>query len=309
MSYYANNPDTKKPNEIITERIIEALNRGIIPWRRPWEALEVMSVDGRPYRGVNRLLLSWAGYSDCRFLTFRKCSELGGSIRKGEHGFPVVLWNSRKVNVLQKDQKGNEVTIEKQVPFMRYYYVFNVEQCDNLENKLKALPFPNASFHSIDRAQQIVEDYPNCPKISHGGNKSCYSPMSDSVMLPKPQFFHTTEDYYATAFHELVHSTGHATRLNRDMKNAFGSEDYSKEELIAEIGSAFLCAEAHIDSFTVSKNTVAYIQSWIQVLQSDPNMIIKAAGQAQKAVDFILGRQTALHDSTDEECLQEKPAA
>jgi antirestriction protein ArdC len=301
MIHAADNTHTKKPNDIITERILDALNRGIIPWKRPWEALEVMSVDGRPYRGINRLLLSWAGFSDSRFITFRKCAELGGSIRKGEHGFPVVLWNSRKVNVHQKDDKGNEITVAKQIPFMRYYYVFNVEQCENILGKLKPLSLPTSDFHPIDAAQRVVEDYTNRPKIMHGGNEAYYSPMTDTVRLPSPKSFHNPEDYYAAAFHELVHSTGHETRLSRDTKNVFGSEDYSKEELIAEIGSAFLCAEAHIDSPELDKNTIAYIQSWIQVLKNDPNIVIRAAGKAQKAADYILGRQAALDEPLENE--------
>jgi antirestriction protein ArdC len=291
MSYTANADTKQKPNEIITGKIIEALNRGIIPWKQPWETLEVMSVDGRPYRGVNRILLSWAGYSDPRFITYRRCAEMGGNVRKGEKGFPVVLWNSRKVDVTEKDKQGNKITVTKQVPFMRYYYVFNVEQCDGLADKLKPLERKSIDFRPIDAARRIVDGFVNKPTIRHGGSGAYYSPMTDTVQMPNPEAFHSAEHYYATEFHELIHSTGHTDRLNREFSAYV--EAYSKEELVAEIGSAFLCAEAHIDSSELGENTVAYIQSWIQALRNDHNMVIQAAGKAQKAADFIMGRGQA----------------
>lgn len=276
----------KKSNEIITDRIIAALNEGKIPWQRPWESLEVMNVDGRPYRGINRMLLSWAGYSkDPRFLTYRKCIELGGNVRKGERGWTVVYWNFRKVKTKDKDN----IEIQKQVPFLKYYYVFNVEQCENLE--LKPLPIKTIEFEPIDTAKKIIEDFSSKPIIKHGGSRACYNPASDVIQMPIPEFFHNIESYYSTVFHEIIHSTGHATRLNRELKNYFDIEKYSKEELIAEIGAAFMSAECHIDSPSVDKNTIAYIQSWIKALQNDPNMVIRAASKAQKAVDYILDRQ------------------
>ena len=277
-----------KPNEIITNRIISALNEGIIPWHRPWESLEVMSVDGRPYRGINRMLLSWAGYSDPRFLTYRKCVELGGHVKEGEKGWTVVYWSFRRV----KDVDGNET--QKQVPFMRYYYVFNVEQCKDLE--LKPLPIKTIEFEPIEKAKKIIDNIENKPLIKHGGNRACYNPASDVIQMPNPEFFHSIESYYSTVFHELIHSTGHETRLNRELKNYFDIEKYSKEELIAEIGSAFLRAEAHISSPSVDENTIAYVQSWIQALQNDPNMIIRAAGKAQRAVDHIMNRDVGTDD-------------
>lgn len=274
-----------KPNEIITNRIITALNEGIIPWQRPWESLEVMSVDGRPYRGINRILLSWTGYSDPRFLTYRKCVELGGYVKEGEKGHVVVLWNFRKVNAKDKDNKETQ----KQVPFMRYYYVFNVEQCEDLE--LKPLPIKTIEFEPIEKAKEIIDNIENKAIIRHGGNRACYNPATDIIQMPIPEFFHSVEAYYSTLFHEIVHSTGHETRLNRELKNNYDIEKYSKEELIAEIGSAFMRAEAHIDSPSVDENTVAYIQSWIRALQNDPNMVIRAAGKAQKAVDHVMNRE------------------
>lgn len=291
---------TKKPNEIITDRIIAALNEGIIPWQRPWEALEIMNYDGRPYRGINRMLLSWAGYSDCRFLTYRKCIELGGNVRKGENGWTVVYWNFRKVNTKDSDNKE----IQKQVPFMKYYYVFNVEQCENLE--LKPLPIKTIEFEPIDAAKKIIEEFSSKPTIKHGGNRACYNPATDIIQMPIPEFFHSIESYYSTVFHELIHSTGHASRLNRELKNYFDIEKYSKEELVAEIGSAFIRAEAHIDSPSVDKNTIAYVQSWIQALQNDPNMIIRAASKAQKTVDYVLGRQVEVDDlEADDEVVEQ----
>jgi antirestriction protein ArdC len=300
-----------KTNEIITQRIVDALNSGIIPWRRPWEALEVMSVDGRPYRGINRMLLSWAGYTDPRFLTFRKCGELGGNVRKGEKGFPVVLWHFGRKKVKTQDEHGKEVFQYKEVPFLRYYVVFNVEQCDGIADKLKPLEQKTIAFHHIEAAKDIVSGYANPPRIEHGGSEACYSPTTDTVRLPHPETFLSVEAYYSTLFHELCHSTGHVTRLDRNLSNSYSEELYSKEELIAEIGSAFLRAEAHIDSPAVDDNTIAYIQSWAMVLQSDPNMVIQASGKAQRAVDYIIGRQALVEEPVDEqeECERARVAA
>lgn len=268
-----------KVNEVITQRIIDALQKGEIPWHKPWTALNAMSVEGHVYRGVNRLLLSWANYRDPRYITFNKCRELGGNIKRGEKGWPIVFWST--IDIKDDDEKN------RKVPFLRYYHVFNVEQCENLT--LKPLPVETIKFTPIERCEQIIEQYVPRPAIKEQGLEACYIPSMDEIHIPARETFHSVEGYYSTLFHEIIHSTGHETRLNRDIKNVFGSHDYSKEELVAEIGAAFLRNECHIDSDDQQKNSIAYIQNWIKQFNSDPNMIIRAASQAQKAYDYILG--------------------
>jgi antirestriction protein ArdC len=271
-----------KVNEVITNKILGAIGQGIIPWNRPWQSLDVQSVDGHRYRGINRMLLSWASYSDPRFVTFNKCHELGGQVKGKEHGWPIVFW---KYSNHDKDDK----TAIKSAPFMRYSTVFNVaDQCEGLIEKLKPLKSV-IDFKPIDRAEEIINGYSTSPRIIHGGNQAGYTPNNDEIHMPNRDMFHSGEAYYSTLFHEAIHSTGHETRLNRDVKNWFGTEKYSKEELVAEIGSAFLRAEAHIDNEDTEINTQAYIDSWVSRLSNDPNMVISAASKAQRAFDYIMG--------------------
>jgi antirestriction protein ArdC len=302
MAWNKKNTSSDKPskNQIITDAIIQALNEDKIPWKRPWESYEVMSIDNKPYRGINKVLLSLTSYTDPRFLTFNRCKELGGSVRKGEKGHLIVLWNFNKV----KTTDSNKEVSEKSVPFMRTWTVFNVEQCEGLT--LKPLKEKKTiDFVPIDEAKNLISKYEIT--LNHEGNGAFYHPIKDEVTMPLPEFFHSAESYYSTLFHEFIHSTGHITRLNREMKGHFGSEKYSKEELIAEIGAAFMSAECHIDNQETEENTKAYIQSWIQALQKDPNLIIQAASQAQKAIDLIKGIKYNNDVNTDD--TQEEEAA
>ena len=192
----------------------------------------------------------------------------------------MVFWNW----IEKEDDNGDK----KKIPFLRYYTVFNVAQCDGL--KVPATE-ERPAFNPIEAAAAIVENMPKRPAIDHGKSGAYYDPSSDKIGLPSPETFKTPTGYYATAFHELAHSTGHASRLGRCTGSkamaAFGSEEYSKEELVAEMGAAFLCGEAGIENDEI-KNSAAYIKGWMKALKKDSTLLVKAGGQAQKAADFIL---------------------
>lgn len=278
--------------DIITNRIIETLNHGEIPWKKSWNAATQAPrnfASGKFYSGINVFLLLSAGYQSPYWLTFKQAIEKGGVVRQGEKGFPVVFWNKTQ----KEDQQTGEI---KDVGFMRYYTVFNVSQI----NGLKGVPaIENYSVgadrvEAIDAADRIVADMPDRPQIIHGHTRACYIPARDCIELPDTAAFDGPAEYYSTLFHELAHATGHENRLDRHrtIKNhAFGSNDYSKEELVAEFGSAFLCAESGISQAVIS-NQAAYIQGWLKALKNDSKLLISAAAQAQKAADCIMNRIT-----------------
>jgi antirestriction protein ArdC len=274
---------TSKVYDIVTDKIISALESGTPPWRKPWAAgIPRNATTNRPYSGINALLLSMTPYSDPRWLTFKQCSAKGGKVRKGEKSTLVIFW---KIQDVSKEEDG-EIT-EKQIPLLRYYLVFNAEQCEGLD--LPALE--TRKVDALAEAEAILAGMPNPPSISHdGGGKAYYRPQLDSIHLPQRNSFDSTGEYYSTLFHELTHSTGHESRLNRQTLTElvpFGSETYSKEELVAEFGASFLCAHAGIE--TTIDNSAAYIKGWLKALRNDPKLAIIAASQGQKAATHILG--------------------
>ncbi|MDJ0953373.1 MAG: ArdC-like ssDNA-binding domain-containing protein [Acidimicrobiia bacterium] len=282
-----------KVYEIITGKILEELDKGVIPWRKPWKAASgshTNIVSGKPYNGVNIILLGIAafrgGFSSNYWMTFKQAKQKGGSVRKGETGTQVIFW--KVVDKKVEDEDTGEIEIKKNF-ILRYYTVFNLDQVDGVK-----APVTNEEVndHSpIEAAEAIVDGMPNKPEINFGGSRACYVPMLDVINNPELNAFGLPEEFYSTLFHELVHSTGHKDRLDRFENNtqlaAFGSEDYSKEELVAEIGAAFLCGHAGIENQTLD-NSVAYINGWREKLTNDPKLIIHAAAKAQKAADFIL---------------------
>lgn len=282
----------------VTDRIIEKLQFGVVPWQRPWE-MEVGApanlVSKRPYRGMNIFLLSSLGFGSPYFLSFKQVKELGGSIRKGEKASLVVF--SKWIEA--KDDKGNimvdEAGIVRRVPILKYYYVFNVLQCEKIpENKIPKHEVMERTFNPIKQAETIVKVMPKRPAILYEEKRAYYSPINDTVHMPKRELFHSDEELYSTLFHELVHATGHESRLKRSGifdSTFYGDNQYSREELVAEMGAAFLCTMSGIENKTID-NSANYINSWLQRLKNDRKLVVIAAGSAQKACDFILNRKT-----------------
>jgi antirestriction protein ArdC len=290
--------------EIITDRIISLLEQGTIPWCKPWNTTGGMPknvVSGKHYRGMNTFLLHAMNYESPHWLTFKQALELGGNVRKGEKSCPIIFW--------KRWEKEDKATGEKSViPMMRFYHVFNVAQCDNLvglfgEPVAGSIPEPLAPSGDYSKAEALITGYKNAPVIKHGMTRAYYSPGGDYVGLPDNAKFTSPAHYYATLFHELAHSTGHASRLARagiaEGHDGFGNTVYSKEELVAEMGSAFLCGLAGIDSSgEVIENSAAYIANWLQVLRGDKKLVVQAAGQAQRAIDHICGVNHAPSSAT-----------
>ena len=265
----------------VTDRIIAQMEQGVIPWHKPWIACRsaVSRSTGKAYSLLNQMLLGKPG----EYVTFKQCQQEGGKVKKGEKASMVVFWKWLDV----KNEDTEEI---KQIPMLRYFSVFHIDQCEGLTPKYTSIMPDTASAN--ENADKIIGDYVQRSgvKIVHQeGDKACYQPAIDRVTLPTRQQFNSTAEYYGTAYHELVHSTGHKSRLDRlDHVAAFGSEDYSKEELVAEIGSAALVNHTGLETSASFRNSTAYLQNWLQVLKNDKRFIISAAGKAEKAVELIL---------------------
>lgn len=280
--------------QIITSRIIELLEQGTVPWKKPWTedgvGIPKNLLSKRPYRGINFWLLLSLNYQQNLFLTWDQIKTIGASVKKDEKGHVVVFWKNTQMQPEELDDKGNP----KMKQTLRYYKVFNIEQCRDIPEGL--LPKQEASqndFNPIMECESIMHSFTSCPDIQHKEQRAYYHPQQDFINMPKRNSFSSEASYYATLFHELVHSTGHEKRLGRtsvtDM-HEFGSEAYSLEELIAEMGTAYLCSFAGIGNEEI-ENSAAYIDGWLAKFKNDKRFIVKASGQAQKAVDYILNAQ------------------
>ena len=269
----------------VTERIIEQMEQGIFPWQKPWvsNGKAVSHATGKPYSLMNQMLLGRPG----EYLTFKQCQEASGHVKKGEKSSMVVFWKW----IEQEDEDTGEI---KQVPFLRYYNVFHIDQCEGITAKYtQENTFPDGAS-TVETAQEIINDYLEREnvKLTHSeGDRAFYRPATDEIVLPLRKQFVNTAEYYSTVWHELVHSTGHPSRLNRlDKVAAFGSEVYSKEELVAEIGAAALVNHTGLETSTSFRNNASYIQNWLTVLRGDKRFIVSAAGKAEKAVSLILNQ-------------------
>jgi antirestriction protein ArdC len=271
--------------EIITDRIIDSLSHGVVPWRKPWRSEKPKNlISKKDYRGVNVLLLHAAPFESPHWLTFNQAKGLGGSVKKGERGTPVVFWKITE-DKKRRDKRGNP---EKSF-LLRYYTVFNVAQCEGVK---VPPPAPRPDLDPIQECERIVLGFGDRPEIENGGDLAAYSPSKDRIRMPPRSAFFSAPEYYSTLFHELIHSTGSEKRLARQGvvdRARYASHRYSFEELVAECGSAFLCGEAGISGTTL-ENSAAYIAHWVKALKNDPKMLVNASGQAAKAADLILGR-------------------
>ena len=284
--------------EAITGRFIEQLKRGTVPWQKPWFAVQNI-VSRKPYRGINALLLGSTDYQSPFWISFRQALDLGGHVKKGEKSTPVIYYK-----ILEKRDEAGKIVLREdgrpaRIPFVRWANVFNLDQTEGI-------PAPTITANQgmsppHERAAAIVENARLCP-IHHAGFAAFYSPTDDVIRIPAPSTFHSQEDYYHTLYHELTHASGHPSRLNREgvtERARFGSERYSKEELVGELGAAFLSNEAGILDSVRFENSAAYLGSWMQKLENDPRMIVSAASQAQRASDFIMGIE---HKESLQEC-------
>ena len=271
----------------ITKRIIAQLENGIIPWKKPWitSGSAISRATGKPYSLLNQMILGKPG----EYITFKQCQQEGGKVRKGEKSRMVVFWKWMQI----KDEETGE---EKDVPFLRYYNVFHIDQCEGLRAKHTAT-MPETAAAPDQTAEDIIADYISRSgvQLNHEkGDRAFYRPAADSITVPLITQFADTAEYYSTLFHEVTHSTGHESRLNRLEKTAFfGTEAYSKEELIAEIGASALVHHTGLETPSSFRNNAAYVQNWLQVLKNDKRFIVSAAGKAEKAVDLILGAEKA----------------
>ena len=253
--------------EIVTEKIVKLLEQGIVPWRRPWTStgLPRNLVSKKPYRGINYFLLSASKYVSPFWLSYRQANELGGHVRKGEESTIVVFWKVEDLKRSNQDLDPEEKNRRRFV--LRYYRVFNLEQYELPQAVLDKLPKIETHEHDpIEAAERIIAAMPNPPEIVRGGSKAFYSPITDRITLPPRELFISAEEEAATETHELIHSSGHVKRLGREgicEAAPFGSPVYSKEELVAEMGAAFLCAEAEISNAVID-NQAAYVAGWLK---------------------------------------------
>lgn len=298
--------ETSRPNSKpdlysrVTSAIIAELESGVRPWTKPWSAeylagriTRPLRSTGEPYSGINVVLL-WAeavarGYTAPIWITFRQALALGGHVRKGEHGSTVVYAN--RITRTESGDDGQDV--ERQIPFLKAYTVFNVDQVEGLPAQFYAVAEPR-----LDAAQRI--DHADAffaatgADIRHGGDQAYYAPQPDYVRMPPFDCFENPEAYYATLAHECTHWTRHPTRLDRDFgRKRWGDEGYAREELVAELGAAFLCADLGLE-LTPRPDHASYIESWLQVLKDDRRFIFTAAAHAQRAADFLHQRQSAM---------------
>ena len=279
----------------VTARIVTELEAGRLPWVQPWgtigsagPGLPRNALTARNYSGVNVLILWGAviahGWPSQSWLTFRQAQDAGGCVRKGERG-QCVVYADRFTPEAEKERASREGGDAKAVPFLKRFTVFNVAQCEGLRAGLASDPAPLPEREIVPVAEEVIAASGVDFRI--GGSRAFYVPSQDFVVVPAQPAFFEQVNYYRTCLHELTHATGHAKRLNRDLTNGFGSKDYAREELIAEMGSAFLCAALGI---MPTVRHADYIGSWLEVLREDNRAIFRAASAATKAADWLLAR-------------------
>ncbi len=273
----------------VTNRIITALEQGTPPWVCPWQdgtAMPSNLATGKPYRGINVIMLyveaMSRNYTDNRWLTFKQSNEIGARIRKGEHGTLIVFYRLREINDDRGDVADSNTAAKRSIPMLKTYTVFNASQLECIPDRFVLRP--EHAWQPIAEAEQLIIN--TGAVICHGGNRAFYRPSDDIIQLPPSESFGKPDDYYATALHELCHWTGHPSRLNRVLGGRRDIEAYAYEELIAEIGAAFLCTHSGLPG---RLEHASYIDSWLDALRRDKRLIFVAAGAAQKATDFVLG--------------------
>ena len=297
----------------IADKFIEMLEAGVVPWRKPWTVLGEPAnlISGKPYRGINPIILGLCPYNSPYWLTYKQAQELGGHVKKGEKSTMIVFF--KRIGIEDKEQTDKEGNpLKKFIPLLKCIRVFNVEQCENLKHKrldeyeAKVEEFKNRAKNDqgvIEQAEAIIKTMPNCPPIVEIGDRAFYQPSTDSITMPPKHLFEELVEFYQTLFHEMIHSTGHEKRLSREgvtNLSFFGSHRYGKEELIAELGASMLSHEAGIVNEKMIENSAAYLGSWIKTIREDPSIIIGAASKAQAAVDYVLDREAPVYEDDKE---------
>ena len=283
--------------QMATDRIINLIETSqTLVWRKTWKDSNLQRTEFaknlttmQEYNGINRLLLNLAGFEIPYFITFNQCRDLGGNVKKGAKSLPVFFFSH--------GEKMNEQGENEKFGFWKYYNVFNVQDCEGLKYPTPEIIAPGEETQTIIKngkigiCESIVENYKDCPAIVSKTQSRCYySVNEDFVSMPDLEIFNDSESYYATLFHELAHSTGNEKRLNRDMKNGFGSDKYAKEELIAEFTASFLCDYTGINNAPLDENCAAYLQNWVKRFKEDKKLLLSSASMAQRAADYILSK-------------------
>ena len=287
----------------LNEKIIAEMEKGVVPWHCPWnrnfangKPYAVNGVSKRAYSKCNYFFMNYLAtqvYDENEFFTFGEIQKLGGRIKQGASGALVVAYFKVKPQQAENAEETielEEATEEKPRFALRYYYVYNRKDIDGLPPvKVKNQEYkPLENFQILEAAENVIKNYKTCPEIKHGGRQAFYLPSQDFVQVPEKKQFKNEHSYYSTLFHELIHSTGSNKRLKRDFGGDFGSEKYSKEELVAELGASYLRAYCGIDTISEFQQSAAYLENWLKVLKKDKKMFFEAANKAMKAVEYIL---------------------
>lgn len=285
--------DNNKVYEQVNERIISLLEQGVAPWRRPWKSQGIKPamnlISKKRYSGCNFFLVNSMGYSCPWWATFNQVKQRGGNVKKGEKGTLIVFWKS--LSIKEKNEQGE--SINKEIPFLKTSYIFNMEQCEGLKIQ-KEDDVALINHDPITECEKIRDKFPlGMPELRHQHDRAYYNPGLDFINLPKMGLYENPEEYYQTLYHESIHATGHKSRLNRNTLtdiHYFGDANYSQEELVAEMGASYLAAFSNIDNCTI-QNSASYLSSWLAAIRKDNKLLIKSASQAQKAVDYLIGPQ------------------
>lgn len=279
--------------ELVTNRIIEQMEKGIIPWHKPWHGgLEgaISYVTRKPYSLLNQFLLGKEG----EYLTFNQVKNLGGMVKRGAKAQMVVFFKQFPIKEEEINEDGGKEIKTRFIPLLKHYMVFHIDDCEGIKSKMEEKPIVVAS--PIESAENVVKTYfsrETCKLNVKKSDRAYYSPSLDEVVVPMIEQYNSAEEYYSTLFHEMTHSTGAKKRLDRKLEEGiFGNDPYAKEELVAEIGSAFVSNKCGLDSDKAFKNSVAYIQAWCKRFKEDKKLIVSAAGRAQRATEYILNGKT-----------------